>query len=241
MSRGYLIIAQNNYVNMAELLVKSIKATQSEVVDTHIVTDLTGDVMLNRALAYNLSPFEETVLLDADMLFLTDVSHWWTHLKKFPFIITDKVKNYRGDYIKNSPYRTTFVSNNLPNCYSAFTYFKQDPLAKEFFQILQEIISNWDEWTLRIAPENRQKWPSLDLGMSIALKILGHNAFTPLDYPTFTHMKSGCQGWSSYSEDWTKHLGIYISQNNLRLGSYRQSGILHYVNKNITNDLLRLF
>lgn len=241
MSKGYLIIAQGNYSGMADLLARSILSTQTVVKDVHIVTGLEGDVMLNRTKVYDLSPFDETVLLDADMLFLSDVSHWWQHLAKFPLLITDKVQNYRGERITESPYRKSFNNNNLPNCYSAFTYFQKDPVSKDFFDLLEDIIRNWYEYTVRYAPNNRQDWPSIDLAMAIALKILGLDAFTPLDYPTFTHMKSGCQGWTTYSEDWRKHLGCYISNGQLRLGNYRQSGILHYVNKNLTNELLRLF
>jgi hypothetical protein len=241
MSKGYVIVAQGNYVDMAELLSKSIKHTQSIVNDVHIIKDLSGDVMLNRTKVYELSPFDETVMLDADMIFLDDVSHWWNYLNKYPLLITNKVKTYRGEWVTKSPYRKTFVSNNLPNCYNAFTYFKKDPMVEEFFVLINNIVQNWDEWTLRYAPEDRQSWASIDLAMAIALKVLDYNAFTPLDYPTFTHMKSGCQGWSNYSEDWRKHLGCYVSNGQLRLGNYRQSGILHYVDKHLPNELLHLF
>jgi hypothetical protein len=241
MTKGYLIIAQGNYVEMAELLAKSIKATQSTINDVHIVKNLDGDVMLNRAKAYDFSPFDETVMLDADMIFLDDISHWWDHLSKFPLVIADKVDTYRGEQVSHSPYRKTFKSNSLPNCYCAFTYFKKDPLAENFFKLIKIIIQNWDEWTLRYAPEDRQHWPSMDLAMAIALKVLDYNAFTSLKYPRFTHMKSGCQGWTNYSENWRKHIGCYVSNGQLRLGNYRQSGILHYVDKNLPNELLHLF
>lgn len=241
MSKGYLVFAQGDYTEMAELLEKSIKATQSVIKDVCIIKDTTGDIMVNRTRAYELSPFNETVLLDADMIFLEDVSHWWDHFNKFPLLITDKVKTYRGNWINKSPYRKTFVSNELPNCYSAFCYFKKDPVAQEFFNLLQTIISNWDEWTLRYASEDRQAWPSIDVAMAIALKVLDHNAFTPLDYPTFTHMKSGCQGWDYYSEKWSVHLPCYTVDNNIRLGNYIQSGILHYVDKEFYRELLHLF
>ena len=241
MSKGYLVIAQGNYVEMAELLSKSIKSTQSTVNNVHIITDFEGDVMLNRTQIYDLSPFDETVMLDADMIFLDDVSHWWDHLSKHPLVITNTVQTYRGETVKYSPYRKTFVSNDLPNCYSAFTYFKKEPVAEEFFALLKNIIENWQEWTVRYAPEDRQSWPSIDLAMAIAVKVLDIDAFSPLEFPTFTHMKSGCQGWASYSEDWLKHLGCYIVDGRLRLGNYNQSGILHYVDKNLSNELLHLF
>lgn len=241
MTKGYVIFAQGNYLPMAELLAKSIKATQSIVNDVHIITETTGEVMLNRTQIYNLSPFDETVMLDADMVFLEDVSHWWDHLAKFPLVITNKVRTYRDELVVNSPYRKTFRANDLPDCYCAFTYFKKDPQAELFFNLLTHIVSNWNEWTNRYTPEHRQSWPSIDVAMAIAVKVLGIDPFSPLDYPTFTHMKSGCQRWTHYSERWRDHLGCYVTDGKLQLGSYTQGGILHYVDKELYNDLLCLF
>jgi len=242
MSRGYLIFAQGKYIEMAKLLSKSISKTQSNITNVTIITESYSDnVMLDRTKAYELSPYDETVLLDADMIFLDDVSHWWNHLSKFPLLITSKVKTYRDEWVMYSPYRKTFVSNDLPNCYSAFCYFKKDPQVAEFFKLLESIILNWDEWTMLYALEDRQQWPSIDLAMAIAVKILDLDVTNKLDYPTFTHMKSGCQGWGYYDEIWRKQLGIYISNDRLRLGNYLQSGILHYVDKEVSNELLRLF
>ena len=196
MTRGYLVFAQGDYMKMAELLVRSIQVTQSTVKEITIIQEsYTGNIMQDRTMAYDLSPYDETVLLDADMIFLSDVSHWWEHLSKYNLVITDRVKTYRNTWVTESPYRKTFVKNNLSNCYSAFCYFKKDPQSKEFFTLLYEIIENWDEWTIRYAPEDRQRWPSIDLAMAIAVNILDINPTNKLDYPTFTHMKSGCQGW----------------------------------------------
>jgi hypothetical protein len=254
MSKGYVILAQDNYVDMAILLAKSIKTTQSTVNNVSLITDntcdsayfdhvipITGDnVMYNRTQIYNLSPYDETVMLDADMLFLSDVSHWWDHFSKYELLITNKVNTYRGDPVTSTAYRKTFVSNELANCYSAFTYFKKSTTAEEFFNLLSIIINDWDNWTMRYAPEDRQSWPSIDVAMGIAVKILDVAAFSPLDYPTFTHLKSGCQGWSNFSEDWRTHIGLYVSGNQLRLGNHIQSGILHYVDKKVLNELLHL-
>lgn len=262
MTRGYLVFAQGGYVELAELLAKSIKATQTTVTNISIVTDQKVNSTLfdyviaiptvdmaerfnwkvhNRAYSYDLSPYDETVMLDADMIFLDDVSHWWDSLSQHPLLITNKVKTYRNTWVTNSPYRKTFVSNKLPNCYSAFCYFKKDPSTYEFFELLKSIIANWDSWVMRYAPEDRQAWPSIDLGMAIAVKVLDLDVFTPFNYPTFTHMKSGCQGWGYYSERWRTHLGCYVNNGQLKLGNFTQSGILHYVDKEFNNELLHLF
>ena len=251
----------SSYFKQAVALAKSIKETQSSVNLVAVITDqiatseyidriidIGEDLAVdskwkihNRCKFYDLSPFNETVILDSDMLFLEDVSHWWEHLSKFDMLCTDKVQTYRGDWVTKSPYRETFVSNQLPNVYSAFTYFKKTELAHNVFELVKRIIEHWDDWSSRFAPENRQVFPSIDLALAIAIKVLGveDDVSSPLDYPTFTHMKSGCQGWKNYSEDWRVHIGVYTGGHGIRLGNHLQRGILHYVNKNFLEELDR--
>lgn len=261
MSKGYLIMAQGEaYLNMASALAKSIKETQSEINSVAVITDqqvddgsmfdyvielkedLSGDAewkIHNRCQFYDLTPFEETVILDADMLFIDDVSHWWSSLNKYNFLVTSKVKTYRDEWVTFSPYRKTFVDNELPNVYSAFTYFKKCELAETVFKLTKYIITNWDDFVDRYAPNNKQPFASLDLALALAINILDleSEVTTQLDYPTFIHMKSGCQGWKNYSEDWKIHLGIYTGPNGIRLGNHLQSGILHYADKEFLQRL----
>jgi hypothetical protein len=234
MSKGYLIFVQGPYNNMAELLSRSIKATQSTVNDVCIIQGNSGDVMYNRTRAYDLSPFDETVMLDADMLFLEDVSHWWDHFAKFPLLITNKVRTYRGDLITDTPYRSARATAELPLCYCAITYFKKDPVAEEFFDTLGDIVSNWTY-------QQYQPRASIDIAMGIACNQMDIQPFSPLDYPTFTHMKSGVQGWTKYSENWRQHVNLTVESGKVTIGNYVQRGILHYVDKGIVSELSRAF
>jgi len=255
MSQGYLVMAQGaEYLEMAVALAKSIQQSQSLVKNISVITnqklvdkkvfdkviklknDISGDAnwkIHNRCKFYDLTPYDETVILDADMLFIDDVSHWWNLFNKYEFLYTSKVRTYRGDLVKQNPYRKSFVLNNLPNVYSAFTYFKKCDKSKSVFDLVTSMMTNWDEWVGRYAPENKQEFPSLDLAIAMAVSILdiAGECESPVDFPTFTHMKSGCQGWKYYSEDWKTHLGIYNTKSGLRLGNHLQSGILHYTDK----------
>jgi hypothetical protein len=250
-------MAQGDYLDMAVALAESIKKTQSTVNNISIIVDCDVDVtehsavdnfielltdiskdaewkIHNRAFFYELSPYDETVILDADMLFLSDISHWWNLFSKHDLLITHKVKTYRDTWIdNNNAYRKTFTANNLPHTYSAFTYFKKCEKSKMFFSFVKAIMVDWDYWTLKYSPEQRQKFPSIDLAMSIAVKIMGieNEVFSNLSYPTFTHMKSECQGWKQSSDDWSSILGIYKTAQGIKLGPYLQSNILHYVKK----------
>ena len=248
-------MAQGNYAGMSEVLAASIRQTQLSIKNISVVTDQAVDASLfdqvipvpiidmakdsnwkieNRSQFYELTPYSETVILDADMVFLSDVSHWWNTLSKFEICITDKVKTYRNEWADNS-IRAVFKNNQLPNTYSAFTYFKKTSTVKKMFDLIKLIIKDWDEWTLRYCPENRQPKPSIDVALAIAVKILdlSDEVFCPLEFPTFTHMKSECQGWDYYSDKWTNHTPCNYQEGILRLGPYRQSGILHYVDKEL--------
>ena len=212
MTKGYLVMAQGEYVGQAEALARSIRATQTSVNSISVITDqainqdlfehviaIPGDDLAidadwkihNRARFYELSPYDETVILDADMLFLNDVSHWWTNFYYYDLLITSRVKTYRGEWVAASPYRKTFVANNLPDVYSAFAYFRRSTRAEEFFNLVKSIVTNWNEWVTRYAPEEPQAWASIDLAMAIAVKVLDCEAevTTQRNYPTFTHMK----------------------------------------------------
>jgi hypothetical protein len=265
MTRGYLVMAQGNYTHLAEHLARSIWSTQSEIKNISVITDGDCNKQLfdqviavpdqdlakdsdwkihNRCRFYDLSPYDETVILDADMLFLTDVSYWWNSMSRYELLLTNKVMTYRNHLVQDNYYRKTFQDNNLPNVYSAFVYFKKTPLVETFFDLTKSIITNWDTWTLKYTPNSRQTFPSMDVAAAIAIKILGieHEVTSCRNYPTFTHMKSHCQGWRRSTSDWQSTLPVYATSDNIRLGSFLQSGILHYVNKDfVDNKILSIF
>jgi hypothetical protein len=68
--------------------------------------------------------------------------------------------------------------------------------------------------------------------MGIAVAHMDISPFTPLDYPTFTHMKP---------ENWRESITSDITQGQIKIGNYIQTGILHYVDKDIVNELSRTF
>lgn len=260
MSKGYLVMAQGpEYKSQVELLAKSIKDTQSLINKISVITDQDVDRSLfdrviplpknnlasgkgwkihNRVYFLDLSPYDETVILDADMLFLSDVSHWWDYCSKYELLITTKVKTFRDEWVNNSPYRATFRLNKLLDTYSAFAYFKKTDLTQDFFHLLKLIIIDWKNWSHIYSPESRQDMPSIDVAMGIAVKVLGieEQVTSKLDFPTFTHMKGRCQGWRTVSDKWSDLLGFYKNENDFRIGPYIQTGILHYVEKDLPEN-----
>lgn len=270
MTKGYVILAQNsgdhNYVAMAAACAYSIKATQTTINNVTLITDIPDAVpnhfrdafdqilpilwyddayetewkIENRWKLYHMTPYDETVILDADMLFLSDVSHWWDYMNKnFNLLITDKVFTYRNELIIDSFYRRTFRDNDLPNCYSAFTYFKKSDFSKEFWTLVEVIVKDWKTFYNAFIKESKPKHLSIDIAFALAVKILGieNEVFSSLDMPTFTHMKSRDQGWVSYSDTWMDSAGVYMNNEcRLKIGNYQQTGIFHYTENKFFNE-----
>jgi len=269
-TKGYLILAQNNdsddYVRMAYVLALSIKLSQKEVISVSLVTDIVDAVpdhykavfdhiikipwyddalesewkIENRWKIYHVTPYDETVLLDADMLFLTNIDNWWKYLNtNFDLFITSNVLTYRNEIVTNSYYRRAFVENNLPNTYSAFTYFKKSQLAEEFWTLVEIISKNWKVFYDRYLSNFKPTHLSIDIVFAIAVKILDieDQITTTLGYPTFVHMKSRVQNWITITDDWMDYGGVYLNrQGLLKISNYQQTGIFHYTEKKFLND-----
>ena len=264
MSKGYVILAQNSthgdYVKMAYVLALSIKVTQSDIKSVSLITDIVDAVphhyrdvfdqiieipwyddayesewkIENRWKIYHVSPYEETVVLDADMLFLTDVSHWWKYLSKnYEICFVNKPRTYRNEIVSENYYRQTFEKNFLPNFYSAFTYFKKGDTSLQYWKLVEIITKNWQTFYSKYLLETKPKFLSMDVTYALAAKLMDiHSMMILPDYITFTHMKGRCQGWKMNSDDWRDYAAAYLDKKgNLKVGNYSQSGIFHYTEK----------
>jgi hypothetical protein len=221
--RGYLTFAQNgdtDYLRMAYALALSLKATQGETIP-HLSVVITPGMNVpdkyravfdevidvpwldearesswkleNEWKAYHATPYKETVKLDADMLFLSDVSHWWSTFESDLFACT-QVETYRGQLATSDFYRKTFTANQLPNVYSAFTFFRYSDMAQEFFELCEIIFHNWQKFFHEyLEPDTRPKVVSTDVVFALAMKLLDLSETCTSSYlpaPRFVHMRS---------------------------------------------------
>ena len=91
----------------------------------------------------------------------------------------------------------------------------------------------------RYTPASTQKICSMDVSAAIAFDILNLKQNSVL---SFTHMKPGVQGWNINDlESWQKYIfGHFDSNLNLSIGSYKQSGLFHYVEDSfLTDDIIK--
>lgn len=252
---------KEDYLRMAYALALSIKNTQSKVSNVCLATDVKPrsipkkykqvfDEIVpipwsdhakdskwkieNKWKYYYMTPFDETVILDADMLFPADISHWWDILQHKDVWITDKPRTFKGQIITSTKYRNAFVSNELPNVYTAFMYFKKNNLAAELYAMVEYIFNNWERFYYNYLDENRPKHLSGDVAYALAIKLLGieNECFSSYaDVPTFVHMKGHLQGIDEklIQEDWTKSLPTYFhNDGTFKIGNYQQIYPFHY-------------
>jgi|TARA_B110000977_G_scaffold109211_1_gene142074 hypothetical protein len=267
MSKGFCLLAQNNsktnYIRQAYALALSLHLYNkgqkiSLITNDKVPTEWQGvfDQIVpipwddnaedsdwkiqNRWKVYHASPYDETIVLEADMLITSDITHWWKELSKRELFFVSNVRTYRDEVVTSRFYRKTFDANELPNLYSALHYFKKGDTAKEFYNLLEIIVNNWALFYSKYAPNEYQKWCSIDVSMAIASKILGneHDVTDPNSFITFTHMKPLVQGWYNKPEKWTRVTGKYFTEGKLFLGNYLQNRVLHYVEDEFLTDEL---
>lgn len=201
----------------------------------------------NRWKIYHASPYENTIVLDTDMLVLDDISEWWNFLQNRDLYFVNRVKTYRGEWFTSDYYRKSFRVHRLPNLYSGFHYYKKCDFAHEFYQWLETVMNNWELFQGQFAGGKYfQKDCSVDVGSAIVAKILDCEGkiTSKTEYPTFTHMKLHGQNWKSILTDrWQERVGVYFNSNcELKIGNFKQNGIFHYTEKDfLTNKILETY
>jgi hypothetical protein len=265
MSFGYLLIVSEHdtvdYLNLAYALAISIKNTQkpgydqvalvinnkekinqlkSSWVFDHVIEWDQETFWDGRSWMDQLSPFDATVCLDVDMLFMRDYSHWIDYfLENCDLYVANKSYTYRGELVYDPYYRKAFIKNNLPNLYSFYTFFKKDStISKDFFELGRQIIKNPVEFTNTFLTEHKPKILGTDEAFALAAKILDiqDQIAYPLEFPRVVHMKPMIQNWPWPADLWSDHIGFYLNKKaELKLGNYQQLDIVHYVEKDKIN------
>lgn len=280
MSRGYITLAQNsgdtNYLEMAYALALSLKMTQSEVFNLTVVVtpgqkildkykpifdhiievpDEDSDAnetwkLKNKFKYLHISHYDETVVLDADMLFFQDVSHWWDIMAQQDMWFCTNPLNYKGNPIVGNYYRKVFEKNNLPDIYTAFMYFKKTQMSYEVFHMVEMITHNWTKFEFEFLSAERPKHFSGDVAFALALRLTGHEyeaINNNLQIPKFIHMKSRIQGWPHpielTAEDWTRYTTpTFTPDLECKIGGYKIVDPLHYHVKGfLTKEIVKYY
>ncbi len=261
MKFGYLLVVAEHetvdYLQLAYALALSIKNTQKQgfdqvalVIDTkdklkaikspwvfdHVIEWNEQTFWNGRSWMDELTPFDYTVCLDVDMLFMRDYSHWVEYfIENSELYVANNSYTYRGEVVVDQHYRKAFRRNKLPNLYSFYTFFKKNStIVKEFFDLGRTIIKNPTEFSNVFLSDHKPKVIGTDEAFALAAKILdiADDIAHPLEFPRIVHMKPMIQNWPWPADKWSDHVGFYLNRKGqLKIGNYQQHDIVHYVEK----------
>jgi hypothetical protein len=268
-SFGYLIIVSDDgihdYHAMAHLLALSIKRTQKAGYDNvALVTDNVKKLELyktswafdkveywdkqthwdGRSYMNKISPWKHTVCLDADMIFMRDTSHWIDYfVENCEMYVASNVLTYRNELVTSDYYRKTYKENNLPNLYSAYTFFKKESyMVRDFFELVQAITNQKEEFKNMFLEKEKPNEMGTDEIFSLAAQLLDiqDQISHPLEFPKFVHMKPMIQNLKTPIFKWSRDIGFYTNNiDEYKIGSFHQYDIIHYVEKDL--DFSNLF
>jgi hypothetical protein len=122
-----------------------------------------------------LTPFDHTVCLDADMLFMYKITviGLIIMLIILSCICANRVFTYRSQTVTDRTYRRCFDKNHLPDVYSMWTFFSKDSqLARDFFDLGRHIIKNPVEFSNTYLHQHKPKVVGTDEAFALAAKIL---------------------------------------------------------------------
>ena len=210
---------------------KVIKFTEDNAKDSYWKIE-------NRHLVYELSPYDETIVTDTDVLVLENIN--WDLFKPFDLYFTTNPITYRGNPITSDYYRKAFTKNNLQNVYVGLHYFKKSPMAEKYYKTLKEVIENWKSYYNIFLQTSKPNYLSIDVATAIALDLCEYNMERSSDVVDFVHMKPHLQEWTTVPEKWQSKVGVYYNKD-LKIGNYKQSGVFHYVEKDFCDRVMEFF
>lgn len=230
--RGYLIPAIGaEYERCAQQLKHSILCFHPEAHITIVNADMLphGDQggWANDWQMFSISPYRQTIKLEADMVAASPIDHWWNLFELRDVVISQGVRTFYDQPAQSRFYRRCFDENNLPDVYNAITYWRLSQTAQEFFNLVKEIFTNWSEF--RKLLKFSDNTASTDLVYALAAQIMGCERVTlPKGLgPTMVHMKQHVNKLSSHN--WTQEL-IWETEP-LRINTIAQWGFVHYHRK----------
>lgn len=264
--RGYLTFVQGKeYLRMAYAQALSVRATQTHngyaiVVDEdtmrhvqshhhyvfdHIIpTTYKDNPFMQEWQAYQLTPWEQTIKLDVDMLLTHSIDHLWQHLAQHDIVLCNHVQDFRGKKITSRVHRKLFDDNLLPDVYSAMTYFKKSKLASEFYYYAERLSKAWNEVKLRklagsFVPLVYDSEVRTDELYAVCARIIGvENVTLPVPLLSFVHGKS--ELWGLGSRPWHEQLYTQWDGGKLRIGQHVQTNPFHYHYKEwLTDDTIK--
>lgn len=265
--RGFVCLAQNNsttdYVELAKLQCMSIKhhmpgASYTLITDAEskqsidhswfdnvieLSTDWAKDQEWKQRNDWQvglLSPYRQTIKLEADILIPRNINHWWRMLEQQDVVLSLGCRDYHGEIATARDYRHVFDLNNLPDTYSGLMYWRRSQTAANFFSLLKQLYWTWDQVRQELIKCNDPG--SNDMVYACAASIVGVDTVTlpSADFFNFVHLKPAINKMPN-GRSVTDQVNIEINNFEIRINAKQQFYPVHYHNKQWGFDILKQY
>jgi hypothetical protein len=230
--RGYLIPAINtaevDYESCARLLRESILDHHPHahvmIVTSDMLPEGNQGGYANDWQCFRISPYRETIKLEADMIAAGPIDHWWSLFELRDVVISVGARDIYDQTAAYRRYRRTFDANCLPDVYNAVTYWRLSTTARDFFSLVRSIFERWDDYRALLKYPDEQA--TTDVVYAMTAEIMGRETVTlPAGLgPQIVHMKPGIMALRG--RDWTKEL--IWEKDPVRINTVAQWGLVHY-------------
>lgn len=253
MTQGYVIPAINtdtvDYEQCARVLIKSLRA----VGDLRPVTVITRDDLESSSVSsvthgpyaddwqvYQLSQYDETFKLEADMIVTRSLEPWWTLCSNRDLFIASGCRDYKQQISRSRYYRQFNDKNLLPDLYNGITYYKKSTVAETFFDHVKTIFRNWTEINDSLQSPSQLEWGDTDSVYAIAASVIGvEHCTVENDTIQWVHMKQHIN--NLLVEEWDRELVWELVGTDFRINTVSQLYPVHYHVKSIAAQLEPLY
>lgn len=196
------------------------------------------------------SPFDETIYLDYDTLFVNvDVPLLWEQFRDYDIAMPAIARTYRNQIANKSTAFSIENSYDLPALYSNLIYFKHDaPLAIEWFKMADPIFQNWRDVYNNHFTEKKPQTFNKTILCNLVTHYLDVASDISIVLNNFYDMHSHSQYlWNEdISENFTDTLNYWVTPKNIIIeNSVLRSGIIHYrdeqfISKDLVDDFRKI-
>lgn len=197
--------------------------------------------LANEWQVFGLTPFKETIKLEADLLFTRSIDHWWTAFRLKNMVLATGCRNYQGVQSRIRKYRQFFDDNHLPDVYNGLMYFRYSREVVDFHRTVGVLMSHWSEVSSMLLNYREDtQYPSTDVLYAVAAMIVGvENCTMPsMDFINFVHMKPAINQLPETESVSSAYLTEF-DQGMIRINNVNQLSPLHYHEKDFVTEEMR--
>lgn len=199
---------------------------------------------------YYASPYQETIYVDYDTLFLdVDINNLWDTMGMRDISVPRNARSYR-DFPIPTMQRFAFERQyNLPENFYNMIYWQKDSVAAvEWFKMADPILQNWRDVYRHQFPDKKPAHFEKNLiGNIITLYVdlideIGVTVENHYDLHTLSH--GAFSSIEDTPERWTEQLNYWVSgSRKIQIeNSIISSGIIHYSDENfVTDEVIDVF